>query len=132
MTDAQTFADLAFLLNLYPGVNAAVAYRCEDGKVQIRFRCRSFDSLKAIAECCLGGANEGIAVGPPWARFSSETTDCDDLPFIVSIANDWSAEAPPSQSQIIGIFLARDLKQRGLLAADLSHALQKGWNGDPQ
>src|SRR5689334_14334452 len=105
MTDAKTFADLAFLLNLFPDVNAAAAYRLDDGKVEIRFRCSSFDSLKAITRCCLF-TNEVIHVGAPEARFSDETSGYNDLPFIISIVDDWRASAPPSQSQVFGVYLA--------------------------
>jgi hypothetical protein len=36
--------------------------------------------------------------------------------------------SPPSQLEIFGIFLARDLKATGLIPASEADELQRGWN----
>ena len=130
MTDEQSFEDIAFLLNLYPGVSFANVIRCEDDHIRIRFRCHSIESLKKIVDCAVG-ANVGIKIGPPDVRWSEEPEGFEDLCFYIQIQNDWTDYAPPSRSQIFGVFLARNLKATGGLAADRFVTLQKGWNAVP-
>ena len=130
MTDEQSFEDIAFLINLYPGVSFAKVYGCEDNCVQIRFRCNSIESLKEIVDCAVS-TNVRIHVGPAFSHWSNEPEGLGDLLFFIEIENDWTDGAPLSVSQTFGVFLARNQKGMGRLAADRSDALQMGWNAVP-
>ena len=131
MTDDQTFEDLAHLLGLYPGVSLSTAGRMGDNEVWIKFRCGSIESLKNIADCA-AASNLVLEVGTSSARFSDETAEPSDLSFTISIDEDWLEDAPPSSSQVFGIFLARDLKAHGHLAQQKSDEIQTRWNALPE
>ena len=130
MTDDQSFADIAKLLGLFPGVKATAVYRCEDGTVQLRFRCGSFESLKTIVDCA-AAANEIVEAQPSYAVYSSESGPSDLLCFTITIKDDWTTEAPPSQSQILGVFLSRSLRAHDLISVEEWRRLHHCWHAVP-
>ena len=132
MTDQQSLDDIAMLLMQYPGVSSARGFAADnDGKVWIHFRCREFASLKAISSCAVA-ANVLITVGNPDSRLCYEAEGVSDLPFDVEIDDHDQPETPPTDSQIFGVFLARNLKKSRLLDGDVADQLQRGWNAYPR
>ena len=131
MTDQKSLDDIAMLLMQYPGVSSAQGLTSGgDGKVWIRFRCSDFASLKAISHCAIA-ANVLITVGDPDSRLCCEAEGVSDLPFDVMIEDDDQPKTPPTDSQVFGVFLARNLKKRRLLDGEIADRLQRGWNALP-
>jgi hypothetical protein len=131
MTDQQSLDDVAMLLMHYPGVSSARGFLPDnDGKVWIRFRCNDFTSLKAISSCAVA-ANVLITVGDPDGHLCYESSNATDLPFDVQIEDEDPTNTLPTASQIFGVFLARNLKKRGLVDSDVAGRLQRGWNAIP-
>ena len=130
MTDQQSLDDIAMLLMQYPGVSSARGFTSgNDGKVWIHFRCSEFASLKAISSCAVA-ANVVITVGNPDGHLCYEAESVTDLPFDLSIDDD-QPKTPPTDAQIFGVFLARNLKKSRLLDGETSDQLQRGWNARP-
>ena len=131
MTDQQSLDDIAMLLMQYPGVSSARGFTSgSDGKVWIHFRCSEFASLKAISSSAVA-ANVLITLGDPDSRLCCEAESVADLPFDVRIEDDNQPQTPPTDSQIFGVFLARNLKKRRLLDGEVADRLQRGWNALP-
>lgn len=130
MTDRDSLNTIAELLSRWPGVSSAAAFRNDDGTVSIHFRCRDFESLKEISRCTVA-ANVPFSVCDPHGRMCYEAPDAVDCPFAIQIQDVQGQEGPPTTSQIFGIFLARSLKDAGLLDEESSHRLQAGWNAMP-
>lgn len=103
----------------------------DDNKsVSIHFRCADFDSLKAVGNCAVA-ANVTICLGDPDGQLCYEGVDAEGCPFYIFVENDCAVDGPPSVSEIFGVYLARDLKRKKLIAPEISDGLQSDWNAVP-
>ena len=130
MTTDESLAEIAKLLRHLPGIEATAAYRCDDGSVQVRFRCGSFDSLKAIVDCA-AAANEIVEAQPSEAAYSDEPRPSNLMCFTITVKDDSRNSVPPSQSEIIGVFLTRSLRRRGLISVQEWQRLHDRWHAVP-
>ena len=132
MTDQKTLDDIAGLLSRYPDVVSTLSNRsASDTKVRIRFRCENFTSLASITSCAVA-ANVVITVGEPNVTLSGESAGDPMVPFDLCIDDSDSNHAPPSTTQIFGVYLVRDLRHRKFIDDSTADQLQRGWNARPQ
>ena len=132
MTDQKTLDDIAGLLSRYPDVVSTLSNRsASDTKVRIRFRCENFTSLASITSCAVA-ANVVITVGEPNVTLSGESAGDPMVPFDLCIDDSDSNHAPPSTTQIFGVYLVRGLRHRKLIDDSTADQLQRGWNARPQ
>ena len=124
MTDEQSLRDIESLLNLYPSVTAAKVMGRDDNAVYIQFQCDCFQSLRKLCHHATF-TNVGIEVEPVM-------TPHDPLHFSITIPNDNRSDSPPSQTQRFGVFLAWDLKNRGILSPCDANDLLRRWNASSE
>lgn len=130
MADQESLDTVALLLMKYPGVSSAAGFAVDVTTVSIHFRCSNFESLKAIGSCAVA-ANVPVSLWNPDSSLCYEEPGVEDCPFSVVVEDECLEDGPPSASQIFGVFLARDLKVRGIIEPEFSELLQSKWNSVP-
>jgi hypothetical protein len=126
MNADESPAAVARLLALLENVEVQNFWQ-RDGLVHFQIRIGSIDSLGRIAQHAQFANLPTLTIhsaGTP-AKHGEPVT----LPQLqVSASNEPYDERPPSDLEIFGIFLARDLKALGRLPAGAADRLQRGWN----
>ena len=132
MTEQKSLDDIAELLSRYPDVVATISSRsASDTKVRILFRCENFTSLASITSCAVA-ANVVITVGEPIVKLCGESAGDPMVPFDLCIDDSDSDHGPPSNAQIFGVYLVRNLRHRELIDESTADQLQRVWNARPQ
>ena len=72
-----------------------------------------------------------ISTGDPDGRLCYESDIAVDCPFDIAIADDDNLDAPPTQTQIFGVFLVRNLRHHELIDDETADQLQRDWNARP-
>ena len=134
MNTEDTVSNVSRLLACFPGVTVHSAVHSDnERKTYISLRITSLQSVVRLAHHCQAGANvrfalfsggEPLHYGKPFdesrAHYSMVFPDDDGR---------GSFSNPPAPLQILGIYLARDLKYLGLLAPEDADKLQTEWHG---
>lgn len=134
MTPDEAVAHVTRLLEAYPGVKVDVAvHHSEVRNSYFRLIVTSISSLARLLNHSSAGANLRTKVRSRPCSFRAGQTydDCVQLAFDAPDDGDDSFAEPPAQPlQILGIFLARDLKHLKLIPADEADRLQKAFHGE--
>jgi len=123
---AESPAAVARLLQLLEGVAVEHVW-LNERRVTIRVRVSSIDSLSRIDQHVFVSNMRRLtvrSVGPPVAYGAA----ANPLEAEFEATHDRGADGVPTQLEVFGIFLARDLKVLGRLAAEESDRLQREWN----
>jgi hypothetical protein len=123
----ETLAHVESLLSRTPEVEVETCNPGPDATL-LELVVWSMESLAWLAHIATF-ANVELLVGTvPSARRWGEPFDPAELRYTLWVPNDPEPVMPPSRLQKIGLFLARELKLRGLLDAVQADRLQKDWN----
>ncbi len=126
LVDLESLSEVERLLQMLPGVKVEMSNPWVDG-IKLRLAV-SQESLALLAHSA-DFSNVDLFVGTvePPRRFG-ERCDPEGLRYILWVPNDPGPVMPPSRLQKIGLFLACELKVRGLLDAAELDRLQTKWN----
>jgi hypothetical protein len=134
MNPDDTVSNVSRLLACFPGVTVHSAVHSDkESKTYISLRITSLQSVVRLAHHCKAGANVGFDLfsgGEP-LRYG-KPFDESRVHYSIVVPDDdgrGSFNNPPAPLQILGIYLARDLKHLGLLAPDDADKLQTEWHG---
>ncbi len=125
MNPDESPAAVARLLALLEGVEVQTVLERELC-VTMRVRVASIDSLSRIDQHATFANMHRLtirSVGPP-APYGAAANP---LEAEFAATHDRQTDGTPTQLEIFGIFLARDLKALGRLPADEADCLQRGW-----
>lgn len=126
MDAEESPAAVARLLGLLAGVEVRNVWQGEL-EVTMRVRIASIDSLSRIDQHGTFANMHRLtirSVGPPAPHGAA----ANPLEAEFSATHDRQTDGAPTQLEIFGIFLARDLKALGRLPAEEADRLQRGWN----
>jgi len=116
------------LIETYPDVQVRSAEIIGDFSV-IEFFTPSIDSLARLSHVAWA-SNAVITVAPPYSeklRYGKEMNSS-ELVYQLKLEPVFE-NSPPSQLQIFGIFMARDLEAFGLISEEKLDFLMKSWKG---
>jgi hypothetical protein len=126
MEPTDSHKQVAELLGLLPGLEVQRAWLA-DGFAHFWMNIDSMDSLGRLVQH-VTFCNTGLGVD-----LDSNTTGYGGpspaVRFTLRLAHDADPAETPSQLEILGIFLARELKALGLLPQARADELQRQWNG---
>ncbi|MEJ2038156.1 MAG: hypothetical protein P8X55_04395 [Desulfosarcinaceae bacterium] len=128
MNQNETLKNLKKLLEAFPDVKI-VDEISGDGKIFLDFRTSSKNTLARIAYAC-EASNVVMEVGaPPVFQYGyGKPIYAQNLYYRICIPVGDDESDPPTTMQVLGIYLARDLKALELISVEVSNALQKEWN----
>ena len=126
MTNPASLDAIHTLLLTFPGVKSAILLRNSDTfVVDIRFRCTSLESLKEIARSACW-ANAPVSLSDYGRRLCGESEPSQDLPCDLRIPD--AVTEPPTQTEILGVYLSEALWRMGLLSDEERNQLHNLWN----
>jgi hypothetical protein len=127
LDEQTTLAEVKRLLELLPGVRVRRAWRTPED-IHIRLAIAQYDSLARLA-CCTAGANVGIRL---WSESpsepESERSNPEHLRYELRIRNHPESPGPPTNLQVLGVFLVRELNRSGTLGRIEANRLLGAWN----
>ena len=115
------------LLNMVPRVKVTFLQDYGPDGTCMTLKIRLQKSLACIAHFAIM-ANGEVSVDYKPGQPDGEWFDAAGLRYILWLPTDPEPVTPPSRLQIMGIFLARELKALGLLDPAESDRLQRAWN----
>src|SRR5262245_45001401 len=120
-----TLSHVQQLLTLLPGVEISLS-----GESQIVMAVRTSETLALLAYIS-AAANLRVLVvsGAALGRRYGEVLDPETLRYVLRFPKESDTDQRPSGLEIMGIYLARELKARGLLDPEESARLQVAWHG---
>jgi hypothetical protein len=126
MNREESLSHVERLLTTLPGVEIAWKH-----KERFLMEISSQESLACLATISFA-ANVTLVVETDWRSFKAGSTwDPKSIRYEFQFPVESESINPPSRIQVVGILLARELKERGLLPADEADSLQKAWNAAP-
>ena len=126
MTNPASLDAIRSLLLTFPGVTSAFLLRDSDSLVvDVRFRCASLESLKEIAKSACW-ANASVSLSDYGMGLCGEAKPSQDLPCNLRIPD--AVTEPPTQTEILGVYLSEALWKMGLLSDEERHQLHNLWN----
>ena len=128
MNKSETIENVKKLVAAFPDVKIVHELNCKD-KIYIDFRTSSKNTLARIAYAC-EASNVVMEVGaPPLFQYGyGKSIDSHNLYYRICIPIDDDELDPPTTLQVLGIYMARDLKALKLISVEESNSLQKEWN----
>jgi hypothetical protein len=126
MNHGESLSHVERLLTMLPGVE--IAWKHRD---RFLMKISSQESLACLATISYA-ANVLLVVESDWRKFTAGGAhDPEGIRYEFRFQVEPESANPPSRLQVVGIFLARELKARGLLPAQEADSLQEAWNASP-
>jgi hypothetical protein len=123
--DAESLEQVKRLLGLLPGVEVVWTQQ-SPSLVRLGLAVRSPRSLARLAHITYA-ANVLLVVEVDWG-WRGKVDDPECVRYDLRIPPNPERTEPPTTLQIVGIYLARDLKATQLLDAEEADRLQEAWN----
>lgn len=128
MNDNQTLLTVRALLQRYPDV-VVESHSMTERECALRIKCKRIAMLSRISTW-VTATNGTMDFKAPWQRLEyGRRCKTSALEFFITINRSRRKGEPWSGLEILGIYLARDLKAMRRISAKESNRLQRAWHG---